>query len=702
MKNKLINTTKNVLLPTWLVLISVLFAYANRFSYLHASSSLNWSHFILTFQKFPIWDFFLDLFTSLFGLILFSLACISIGLIFLRKLKISGKHLAIMTTAFIIGQIIFSFLFLSIISLTRLSPIITITVIGLSVIINMKVLKEFFASFIQDVQVKSLDGNQKRILLISAGLLFLNLFLTSSRLGYDAVSDYFSQAKLMADSQMAISFFPENYMIVSSLHPDILFSIIIQLFGDQSARMLSWASGLAILIFGYLLAEENGVSLNARFYFVILVITSTAFTDLLGDGKVELICTAPIVAAIYWMTHSSKLQHRGIFLLIGILTGFAIISRLYNIFLVSFYTSIFYIIGLIKLILVNKQACKVVRWESALNYIKSILWLFPPLIVLGIYHLWLNWLWLGSPFAPLDFAQKLRATNWEWQFNPEMLGIFRALYPLVITVFNSPQSLGNISPLFVGILPYWFFKSLREKMNFSKGIKHVLAAVLLTLIPWVLFFYTIVEVRYILFIWVVLFLPAGILIDVLINQGSRIVRSTSLLTIYLLLGYIAFRILFISVDTYSPVDNDGQAHCSNISFCTFFSLINEIASPGDRVFSLNAYRYYLRNDLFVCSSRSTEYGNLMKLAQENSPEFWTELYRMGYKYVAYENNFSQFHSRFGTIPSHQITPEWLKVEIISSENENRVYRISTENPPFAPDNFCRIDDTNVWKLTKTE
>lgn len=686
----------------WLILVAILFAIANRISYLHAFIFPDWNHFIQKLQQISFWGYFLDIFISLFGLILFSLACTGIGLVLLRSLNISGTPLALGVTAFVIGEILFSLLFLSVISLTKLSVTFTALVFGLSIITGTRDLRSCYLDLVQAFKAKALNAAQKRILLIAAVFLSLSLFLTSARLGYDAVSDYFSQAKLMALSHEATSFFPENYMIVSSLHPDILFTVIIQLFGDQSARMLCWVNGLAILIAAYLIAEENKVSFNSRFYLLVLLFSSTFFIDLLGDGKVELICTIPILISIYWMQRSIKSPSKGVSLLIGILTGFAIISRLYNIFLVSFYTVAFYTIGLIKIILTEKRSGSELKWKPILSYAKPILWLFPSLILMGTYHLWQNWLWLGSPFAPINFAQKLRSTNWEWQFDPGMLNIYRATYPLVVTIFNSPQSLGNISPLFLGFLPFLFHKKIRQQIILSQELVDVLTASLLTLVPWIFFFYTIVEIRYAMFIWVIIFIPTGVLIDVLLSRETGVVLATSRLVIGVLLSFIALRTFLIAIDTYSPIDKNGHAHCSDISFCTFFAPVNQYALPGDRVFSLNAFRYYLRDDLFVCSSRSNEYGNLKVLAQENSPEFWVELYRAGYIFVTYEENFSVNHSRFGAIPSPGIAPPWLRVNVVSSDQKNLSYQLIATDPPFAPDISCQKNSLGEWQLIGPE
>lgn len=150
---------------------------------------------------------------------------------------------------------------------------------------------------------------------------------TSAILGYDAVVQYFSQSKLMAVEHAAVYTFREDAFLVSSFHSGILYTSLIELFGDQAARMLSWVKGLAILLLGLAIGEEVGISRRARLSFVMLMLTATAFVDLLGDGKVELISSAPLLAGIYWTLRAARKPEGCRYVLVGLLLRFAIIAR---------------------------------------------------------------------------------------------------------------------------------------------------------------------------------------------------------------------------------------------------------------------------------------------------------------------------------------------------------------------------------------
>ncbi|MCC7118948.1 MAG: hypothetical protein IT310_10525 [Anaerolineales bacterium] len=695
--NYIKNLIANISLTAWLALSVIAFAFVNRISYIHLFAFPNWEVLRTKASQISYFAFTGDALLACGGAITFGVICTGIGLLLLRPIDTSETSpLALGASAFVLGEIIFSVLFLSIISLTSLNPTTTKTILLASALIGLIPLQNFIAMHNQNIQKLNLEKAQKSIAILSICILLSSLLLTSSRLGYDAVSDYFSQAKLMATTGEASSFFPGNKMIVSSLHLDILFTILMQTFGDQSARALSWLNGIIILIIGYALGKEFDLSPQSKLYFLILMLSSTAYVDLFGDGKVELISTAPIMVAIYWMTLNTKSFNRYVFVLIGALIGFSIISRLYNIFLVSLFVVSFYSYDLFNETGKEQKNTSARIWKT----IQPPLWILPSLILVGIFHLWQNWLWLGSPLAPLEFTQNLKASNWEWQFDPKMLNALRIFYPITVTFLNSPQSLGTISPVFVGFLPFLLIKEIRKKLLFSKKMRRVLMAGFITLAIWVSSFYTVVEIRYVMFIWFLLFLGISPLIEHSVTSGHKIISVTLQLLAHLLLIFMVIRGIYISIVTYSPILEGGQAACSDIKACVFFNSVNQLAKPGDRVFALNAYRYYFRNDLFDCSSRANVYSHLQELASKDPQLFWVELYRQGYHFIVYEENFSVYHSKFGTIPSLNTAPKWLKITILSSTGDNISYQIKSISPPFEPEISC-ARNSDGWYLSSS-
>ncbi len=708
-------------LLAWPLVTLGLYGWANRASYLHGFLFPGMALFLAHLARLAPLTWPIDLLRAFFGMTFFALAALGLGLILLpRRLLTDSAPLTRGTIAFLLGEIGFSIFFLTVIRLWQLPPWLSAAGLMPPLLLGLPALGRFLRSLPPPALPADLPRADRRLFALTLAVFALGLALSSARLGYDAVAEYFSHAKIMAATHLPVFLYPKDLFVVSSFHPGILFTIQIQLFGDQSARMLSWLNGAAILILLWALGERLGLSSRARLYALMLLVTSTAFLDLLGDGKVELISTAPILAAVYMFVARNRAgtatQDKSCATLAGFLLGFAIISRPYNVFLVPLFVVLFLLFDAIfsRPLSSSFHPDRFARRlpPSPLSpspFPLSRLFLSPSrfllsafiTFLLGLFHLWQNALWLGSPLAPLTYARELNSDLWQWQFDPARLPLMKWLYPLTLTFFNTPQSLGNLSPFFAGFLPFLLLPAVRRGLSLFPRRRALLIATLLTLLIWVTFFFTVVEIRYVWFLWILLFLPAAQVIESALEHSGRLVQPLLRPLMALLLMWLGLRTLAIAVDTYSPIDAAGQAHCYDIPFCTFFQLVNETAAPGGRILALNAYRYYLRPDLFACSSRAEEYPALERLARQNSPDFWAEAYRQGFRYVIFEKNFAEFHSHFGAIPASENAPAWLKVTLLVQAKWNAVYRLDAVSPPFAVEKQCRQDESRRWVLTET-
>lgn len=679
-----------ILQLAWLPLIVLIFIAANRVGYVQGYLWTGWQDFSLDLKQIPILRYFWDLTMSFIGILLFSVTCLGVGLTIINRMSARVDGLALGCTAFLLGEIILSIIFLAVTSLGALTVSHTKGIMLVSLLIGVKFLWGYLKRSTFFIRPTNEDKLFKGLIL---GIAVVSLLYSSARLGYDAVAGYFSHPKIMAMTGQAILFYPFDNFVVSSLHPSILFTAIIQLFGDQSARMLSWINGMVLLLLGISLGRKMGLSSRARMYYTILMLTSTAFVDLLGDGKVELISTAPLLAAVYWMIKSLETPSRGIFLLVGIFTGFGIIARQYNIFLLPVFTVLFYLMWITNN--VHEQG-----FRGGTRISLPVLWMLPPLLTMGAFHLWQNQIWLGSPIAPIVYAQNLDASDWQWQFDPSMIAALRWLYPLSVTIFNTPQSLGNISPLFVGFLPFLLLKNVRDRLQLSKSMQKILQTTIPVLVIWIALFFTVVEIRYVLFLWSLLFLFGAHLMDVSLSSLEIHYKKLFSFPVIVLLIYILLRTTVVSISTYSPIDVHKNARCDKNILCTFFAPLNENATLGDRIFVLHAYRYYMRSDLFACSSRVDDYIDLKPLATQNHPAFWYELYKRGYRYVTFEEHLAESRFTFGSIPDPRTAPEWLSVKVISTMEKPNLatYHLEAINPPTSPDIICTMSSQGTWEL----
>lgn len=689
----------------WIVLcIAAFIFFPGRASILYGSIMGDWGALATKLARIHPLTYLPGMIFAFGGVLLYSVSNIAAGsfILFGVKGRIETGRFAdtprtgLIGTAFLAGQALFSVVFLTLAIARQLAPVHVVLVIVMALLVGGRPCSQLLGPLLRRGRSPKLadlgSAGSMAVALLSVAVISLSLLYTTARLSYDSVALYFSDAKITALTH-GIQFFLGDSFIVSSLQTGIHFSALIQVFGDQAARMYSWINGLVIIVFALALGQEIGLSRRARLMLIVLIVTSTAFLDLMGDGKVDLASTAPALGAVYWMVANKREASALRSMLMGSFAGLAMIARPFNILLLPIFMAVFYARAGISRKNSHEDRLPVGGLHSILLAGMCVL------IVLG-YHLIDNWAILGHPMAPVLDYQKLSSARWQWALDPRQLNIARLLYPLAVTYINSPQSLGNVSPLAVAFLPVLLLREIRHKFSPSEELKFLFFAAAASLAAWLILYFTVVEIRYVLFLWIVLFLPVSVLLDNAAGALEALLRYTTVAVIVVLLTFIAARAVYVSVDTYAPIDSRGNAHCYDIAMCAFLDPLNAAASPGERVLTLNAYRYYLRNDLFACSTTHNEYARLQVFAAESSDAFWQEVYREGYAYLTYERNYSVRHLYMTMVPSPSNAPSWLQLLPISGApgDAEVAYKIQVINPPPGPRAACKLDTQGIWQV----
>jgi hypothetical protein len=685
-------TLGNILLFVWLVLCIVVYIYfPARRSYLQSFDIFTSPFSIENLSGFLSAGYWVNFIFSFLGVLLFTFACISLGGFInkvirnneLTKSNITLSNLVNLGTYFLIGNACYSIIFITLAGLYQINVTLVLVSWLIGILVGFREIIEYFKIF----SVRSAVKNSG-LFWVNAFIFISTLLLSSARISYDSTAIYFSYAKITAYLG-EIQYFTEDTFVASAFQNTIQFTAIIQLFGEQSARMFSWICGLVIIIFTLALAEKLNISQKAQPILTTILLTSTAFVDLLGDGKVDLINSAISISVIYWLTASETKKG---YLLIGFLAGMSIIGRPYNAFLFTVFIFLFYFQKTILQNGLNRHSLKI--------FITPLFWIGLSAIPIGIFHLFANWMIQEHPLAFLNSLSNINPATGPWDNKPEEILTLRLLYPLAATFRNTPQSLGNISPLVIGFVPFIFLSTIRNKINFSPETKTLTISSCITLLLWIFLFFTVVELRYVFFLWFVLFIPAAQIISTTLENEDKFFMFVKQALIFILLFFIIIRTLIISTVTYSPVDQNKNPQCKDYILCESLIAINESALPNERVLSLSAYRYYLRNDLFVCSSKHTDYTLLKQSAQKNTNSFWEEVIRQGYSYIAYEFDYTTRHLQLGFIPSSENTPEWIKLERLDTVNSEAVaaYKIHLTNPPIESEYNCRKNNKNILEV----
>jgi hypothetical protein len=690
----------------WAILCVLLFLLSSgKVTYVQWSNLAEWQLLPGKLDRLDPARDLANLLLALAGVSIFSGACISLGRFVARQAKFGTMlnsataltRLAFLATEFLIGHGLFSIFFLMLGLLYQLTPLSVMLILVAGFAIGFWPIGNNFSRAYGEVKsmLKELPAakSDKLVVWLLASILLFSLLYSTARISYDSSAVYFSDAKLSAMSHQ-VQFFTEDSFVASLFQNVIQFAALIQLFGDQSARLLSWIFGVAVLIFSLALAERLGLSRPGRLILATFLLTSTAFLDLLGDGKVDILSTAPALATIYWMVIESqeKTLNRSLLLWVGLLSGLAIVGRPFNAILLGIFILLFYL----------QRTYRKGGFEhlSHISLLRSFFWLGIGILGFGIYHLFANWILLGDPLAFLSNASKVNPSAGPWDYRSDQIMAIRLFYPFVATFYNSPYTLGNISPLFLGFLPMLLLPGIRKSVMLTQQGRSLTLISTVTLVLWIFFFFTVYEIRYVLFLWIIIFMPVAEIGAVVLDNKDRILRQISSALMIALLVFISVRAVYISLDTYSPIDAQGNPQC----FCESLTPINNSASTGDRVLTLSAYRYYLRNDLFACSTKHDEYKKLQAAARNGSEAFWLEVYRQGYKFIAYEKEYTSKHLQMGILPGPGNAPGWLELDQIysSPRGEHAAYRINVKTPPGPTDTACSLNASGVWEVRAAE
>lgn len=684
---------QNIILLAWSAVCLVIFMnFPGIVNHVQGAALYSISNLPEKLSKIHLIPYLADIVTSFLGMMFFSVACISLGMLLSRILRIEDlignaifqNKSIYLTTMYLVGNSVYSIIFLTLASFSHLSKTNSLIILFLGFVSGLLQLKK--STF---PTLRPISDQGKILAILSVAVLAVSTLQTSARISYDASAVYFSIAKLAAIQQQA-AYYTEYSFGASTLHSVIQFSGMIQIFGDQTARMITWFFGVVNIIVALALAERVGATVLAKRIIPILIVTSTAFLDLMGDGKVDLISSAYSLIAVYWIivNMGGSHQSRSFDLLSGFFLGFACILRPYNIFLLG----IFVVIFVMQLIRSGQLSIKQAGYHA--------IWMVSGAAGPALYHLYINDAIFGSPFAFWNSVTYINPTEGPWDFQPEKIWIYRILYPVVVTFKNSGASLGNITPLVLVFLPTLTVGVIRRSILLQNEALRLTLSAGISLLSWITLFFTVVEVRYVLFLWIILFIPLAEIVAGVVKSNLVLLKNSATWAMILLLVFIFFRSLYISISTYSPVDEQNNPQCTDNVLCKHFAPINELADRGERVLTLSAFRYYLRNDLFACSTSVDEYNTLRLLSHTDPEAFWREVHRLGYSFVAFEKDYTTNHLGISDAP-FTILPEWetLTPILVASESLQIVaYELTAINPPVKAETICRQDETGIWRV----
>lgn len=469
--------------------------------------------------------------------------------------------------------------------------------------------KQECAKAVQQIWAGLQSCTQSRSVYLWIGLGVLIVLRGVIALGPPDVDDtlwvYLPSAKVIAFSH-TLAFQPFNtphnglYPLQVDLHWAALFTITnetaIQVWDYVCA--LSVLSGIGLL--AWFLTSHHQVAAMA----ILMLFSTPGFYDMLGAAKADNAAAQYGVAACAWLLFLPTLKHRAV-ICAGLCAGWAIASR---------YTNIILLPALIVFFAMIMAHFHSPTLPPKANRKSTSIWgayLVIGALAVGVAvspMLIKNWLLVGCPLAPHIGCQD---TYWAgiYGYSRQNLAVVDVLfYPFVWTFAHRADMLGNISPLFIGLLP--FFLLAYRSYSLVRATYIAGLAGLASLAIWLLMEPLILFTRWLLIPLALFTIPLSTSLVVLekelhYTRTSRwLVRSAILITLCFLL--FQSRSVVYAARYIASVDKRDDKYMSK-PYYDIARWLNNHVQKGQRV-ALREYGgyYYFINEEILLNSESAE------------------------------------------------------------------------------------------------
>jgi hypothetical protein len=581
---------------------------------------------------------------------------------------------ALVPTGFLIGQVTLAqvWLFLGISSnFTRQSIWI---VLFMSLFLGLLSLKQFYRKLFEEVQGLLTQllhiGVCWKILCILIVTLLVLLGVEAIMLPPmgDAEAFYMVLPKIMAATG---SLLPQpNYYEFSQigLFGELHYAALMSIGSPQAAKFLTWFTSLALALILLSLCAYAGITLKGCIIASAVLMTSTAFTFSITNGKVDIYGGALGLAAYYW---SLRIRHnRDAFpiILTGLLAGSACVAKFSNIPII--------ICGIGIGVIWNQWLASKKMEDSIGDFLATS---FSTLVLIGIGitfalipHLIKNWALFQEPFAPFFFFAETgsRWIDQTW-YSPENVKYILLTYPLAIVFGQYPMQEGNLSVLMFAFMPMILFLPKPASFKNSRLFQISVIALISTSV-WIVFRPSILAPRYILAAYLLL-IPASARAAEYVFGRPDMSRS---LRVFMSAGLIVLLSTFILQNAYIPLRflkflAGDLAVCDYASgYCPALEYVNSVAPKGVRIYVGGYHAYHLRPDLLQTISGPPSDLNWKRIP--SSKQRWGYLAQEGFRYIVIQK--STHSSYLKDLDSNQVPPG-LKVLLQYEDPYSVVYSL---------------------------
>ncbi len=529
---------------------------------------------------------------------------------------------------------------------------------------------------------------------IAASLLVFILFgigaFLSPPVG-DSEAFYMVYPKIIAASERIVPM--PTYWDFSQigLMGEMHFAALIQLSSVQAAKLFVWPISLAAAIMLMGVTAESGVGRIGQWFAVIILLSSTAFTQHISDGKVDLFAAALGISAFYWaLKASGRVWRKSALAITGLCTGFAVVAKLP--YVVAVVPSIF-------LLVMGRHYITEVRTKGrgllSMCSVAAQLALWTTIAVIP--HMIKNDLLFGAPLTPLIGSPELTALTDQVWFSPEMTRRIVLTYPYALVFGHYYMQEGRLSFLLLVFL-LLALGLPRAKPLLHSSLAQITMTALLGTVLWVFLKPSVLAPRYIL-ATLLMFIP-------LAAGAAEYAYQIEKKSPWVWTAVLGFLILALVRDTYRPVRKwpfyliryaKGEfSNCELASeYCPSLTAVNRLAAPGARIYFAGYYSFWLRADLLQC--RQAREDEKVLASSKTMSGKWAKLFEHGFEYVIIDKvtHRSELAS-FETLPA----PTWLETEKIWEDRRVLIYKIKSKDERRSAKAGCRQISGPAWDVVE--
>lgn len=482
------------------------------------------------------------------------------------------------------------------------------------------------------------------------------------------------------------------------LQGELHFAALMSLSGPVAAKLFVWPTSAAGALMLLALSKQAGFTLRGRLVIFAALYTSTAFTQVIWDGKVDMFGAVMGMAALYWAMQAGGEHTPAAVRLTGLFSGLAIVAKLSYLPILP---------PAVLLLLVwrwytgERRALDIASLRSlALLLVSLAFWAALPLIPNAVK----NAVVFDAPLAPFispdSSSQDMLGQVW---FQPDTTLRLALSYPLSLIYGHFWAQAGQMSPLILAFAPLLLLVPRPRDWRHNQ-LTQITAAGLLGLAVWIVFRPSVFAPRYILALLLAL-IPAsvrGVGYVLEHEKLSKWLGSAAVVCVAVVL-FISLTYAYATDPLVNVLKSSWKLLTDQIDECTAYggnsdcqiaSILNEEASPGARVFLGSYFRYWLRPDLIQCSNRlEPEYDTLNALPTLEAR--WSYLYERGFRYLIVDKITHM--GTFDKLLNFERLPDWLEIAPVFEATDVVAYRFGSTDPAHQVQFTCREVRPNVWE-----